>query len=166
LAKLVRRLWSEEVHDAILMSSGAALPVYGANQPWGPVNYAMKLPEPFATPDGNGGAVANFLDAFLRGNRDDQSRRPDGSITQALNLMNDPFVMNKVRSTTTGLLKTSLAMTDNTQMVNNMFLTVLSRYPTAAELSTALANLQSNRTQETQNLLWSLYNKVDFVFNY
>ena len=33
-------------------------------------------------------------------------------------------------------------------------------------MSAALQNLKSNRTQEAQNLMWSLYNKVDFVFNY
>jgi hypothetical protein len=161
--KLVRRLWSEEVHDAILMSSGAALPVYGATQPWGPVSLAMKLPEPLNTP---GGSVTTFLDAFLRGNRDDQSRRSDGSITQALSLMNDTFVMSKVNSTKTGILNLVLAMTDDHQLVNTLFLQVLSRFPTSTEMNTALANLKTNRTQETQNLLWSLYNKVDFVFNY
>ena len=53
------------------------------------------------------------------------------------------------------------------QMVNNLFLTVLSRYPTAAEMTTALANLKSGtRSSEAENLLWELYNKVDFIFNY
>jgi hypothetical protein len=162
--KMVRRLWSEEVHDAIAQSS-AQVPTYN-NATWGPANWAMQFPEPLNTPDGGNGAVNNFLNAFLRGNRDDQVRKPDGSISQALNLMNDNFVMSRIKPATAGLLKTSLAITDNTQMVNNLFLNVLSRYPTPAELSAALANLQSNRTQEAQNLLWSLYNKVDFVFNY
>ena len=40
-------------------------------------------------PDGGNGAVNNFLNAFLRGNRDDQPRKRDGSISQALDLMND-----------------------------------------------------------------------------
>jgi len=76
--KLVRRLWSEEVHDAIAQSSGI-LPSYPGNftsgsttMSWGPVSFAMKLPEPLATPDGANGVVAQFLDAFLRGNRDDR----------------------------------------------------------------------------------------------
>ena len=163
--KLVRRLWSEEVHDAIAQSSGI-IPTYN-NATWGPVNWAMKLPEPDSTPDGAAGAVTAFLDAFLRGNRDDQPRRPDGSISQALGLMNDNFVMSRIKPNgpATSLLVKALAMQD-TQMVNTLFLTVLSRYPTAAEMSAALANFKTNRTQEAQNLLWSLYNKVDFIFNY
>jgi len=52
--------------------------------------------------------------------------------------------------------------------VSTLFLNVLSRYPTAAEMSTALQNLQTQatRTTEARYLYWSLYNKVDFVFNY
>jgi hypothetical protein len=181
--KLVRRLWSEEVHDAIATSTGI-MPAYqngnattGIN--WGPVNYAMQLPEPLNTPDGANGAVKSFLDAFLRGNRDDQPRRPDGSISQALGLMNDQFVSNRIapKGVPVGLLKTVLAMPAANDgvvgqggsvggLVDTLFMTVLSRHPSSAELGDAMGNLKTNRTQEAQNLLWSLYNKVDFVFNY
>ena len=41
----------------------------------------------------------NFLDAFLRGNRDDQPRSESGSILQTLNLMNDSLVMSRVSPT-------------------------------------------------------------------
>jgi hypothetical protein len=159
---LIRRLWSEELHDAIVMSSFVT-PTYN-NSLWGPLNHAMKFPEPRATPDGLNGPVASFLDSFLRGNRDDQARRPDGSISQALGLMNDNFVMSRVQPAS-GLLKLVLPLSD-TDLVNSMFITILSRLPTQAEMSAALQNLKSNRTQEAQNLMWSLYNKVDFVFNY
>ncbi len=170
--KLVRRLWSEDVHDAIAQSSGI-LPSYAGNfnsgttqLSWGPVSYAMQTPEPMNTPD-NGGVVSQFLDAFLRGNRDDQDRRADGSISQALGLMNDQtMVMNRVLSTTaTSLIQQALKLPDD-QLVDTLFLNVLSRPATASEKNTALGNLKNNRTQEAQTLLWSLYNKVDFVFNY
>jgi hypothetical protein len=164
--KLVRRLWSEELHDSIVQSSGIT-PTYN-NPDWGPQNYAMKFPEPMNTPDGANGTMTAFLDAFLRGNRDDEPRRPDGSISQALGLMNDNFVMSRVKpaGTVTGALINKVLPLPDDQLVNTLFLTVLSRYPNSTEMSTALANLKSNRTQEAQNLLWALYNKVDFVFNY
>jgi hypothetical protein len=83
--------------------------------------------------------------------------------------MNDNFVMNSRVNTNvaTSLIVKALAL-PNDQLVNTLFLNVLSRYPTAAEMSTALQNLQtqSTRTQEARYLYWSLYNKVDFVFNY
>jgi len=165
----VRRMWSEEVADAITQSSG--IPATYTNANWNPttVNWAMKLPEPRNTGGNGTAASATFLDAFLRGNRDDQERRGDGSISQALSLMNDSnFVMARVNSNaTTSLIVKALAL-PNDQLVNTLFLNVLSRYPTAAEMSTAMQNLQtqSTRTQEARYLYWSLYNKVDFVFNY
>ena len=166
--KMVRRLWGEEIHDAVAISSNN-LPTYSNLGVYGTLNYAMQLPEPLGVPDGANGNVTGFLDAFLRGNRDDQPRSEDGSILQALNLMNDSFIMNRTSATNpaTGLLATSLKLS-NPQLVNTLFLAVLSRYPTTQEMSTALTNLASaaTRNQEAQDLLWSLYNKVDFTFNY
>jgi hypothetical protein len=55
----------------------------------------------------------------------------------------------------------------NDQLVDHLFLTALSRYPTEAEKSLAVSSLQTGtRNQKVENLLWSLYNKVDFIFNY
>jgi hypothetical protein len=175
--KLVRRLWAEEIHDSVALSSNV-VPTYagtyalpGSSGAWGPVNWAMKFPEPFNTPTGaaqNAPANATFLDAFLRGNRDDESRKPEGSIAQALGLMNDNFIMARVRSNdANSLIRRALAIPDD-QLVDTLYLTVLSRYPTSTEKTAALANLKppNNRTTEAQNLLWSLYNSVSFVFNY
>ncbi|MEO8098911.1 MAG: DUF1549 domain-containing protein [Acidobacteriota bacterium] len=162
--KLVRRLWSEEIHDAIVQSSG--VPATYTNAAWNPttVNWAMQLPEPLGTGPGT------FLDPFLRGNRDDEPRRGDPSIAQALALMNDGFVMTRVNSTaTTTTLAQALRLPDD-QAVTTLYLTVLSRYPSPTELATAVNNLKNTnataRTQEGRNLLWSLYNKVDFIYNY
>jgi hypothetical protein len=165
--KLVRRLWGEEIHDALATSSGI-IPTY-TNPYYGTINYAMQFPEPLSMPDGANGNVTGFLDSFLRGNRDDQPRSESGSILQALNLMSDSLVMNRISATTpSGSLLVSNLSLPNPTLVNNLFLAVLSRYPTAQEMTTAINNLSntSTRTQEAQNLLWTLYNKVDFIFNY
>jgi hypothetical protein len=161
----VRRLWSEELHDAVAQSSNI-LPKYTV-PPNGTLTWAMQFPEPLNTPTA-GNAVTPFLDAFLRGNRDDETRSGEGSISQALDLMNDPFVMSRTKSTgaATSLLVQNLNLSNN-QLVNTLFLSVLSRYPTTDELTQAMTQLGSgNRSQQAENLLWSLYNKVDFVFNY
>jgi len=162
--KFVRRLWAEEVHDAIVQSSNI-VPTYNI-APSGAASYAMQFPEPLATPTRD--PVTAFLDAFLRGNRDDQVRSDDGSISQALDLMNDNFVMSRIKSTgaSSSLLVANLNL-PNDQLVSKLFLTVLSRPATAAEMTSALAMLNAGvRNTSAENLLWSLYNKVDFVFNY
>jgi hypothetical protein len=161
----VRRLWSEEVHDAIAQSSNI-IPSYTVASN-GTLSLAMQFPEPLNTPSA-GNAVTPFLDAFLRGNRDDEVRSGDGSISQALDLMNDILVMSRVKSNgpATSLLVQNLGLPDS-QLVNTLFLAVLSRNPTGQEMATALSQLATgNRNQQAENLLWSLYNKVDFVFNY
>jgi hypothetical protein len=161
----VRRLWAEELHDAVAQSSNI-LPRYtlALNVP---ATWAMQFPEPLGTPTLRDPVTA-FLDAFLRGNRDDQARSAEGSISQALNLMNDNFVMSRTKSTgaATSLLVQNVNLPNN-QLVNILFVSVLSRYPTTEEMTRAVNQLTSgNRGQQAENLLWSLYNKVDFVFNY
>ena len=168
--KMVRRLWAEEVHDAITSTSGA-IPSYNLGATYGMLSQALQFPEPLNTPDGSNGAVNNFLNSFLRGNRDDQPRKNDGSILQALYLMNDNFTASRTsmaKAPKTGLLQTVAAL-PNDQAVSTLFLTVLSRYPTSAEMSSAMGSLTGTgtaRNPQLENLLWSLYNKVDFVFNY
>ena len=133
----------------------------------GRMSLAMQFPEPRGVP---GGAVGQFLDNFLRGDRDSAERSEDGSVLEALSLKNDPFVMSRIRSTTTGGVKSLLAENidqPNDQLVRNLYLAVLSRYPSASEKAAGIAQVQTQtRTQSAEDFLWSLYNKVDFTFNY
>ena len=176
---LVRRLMAEEIHDVMATTSNI-LPTYSVNAPAGAtfsergaytVRFAMQLPETGTLPDNS--VVASFLNSFARGNRLDDDRKGDGSALQALNLMNDAFVMTRIRSSNTGgqqsLLNRYINMADE-QLVNQLYLTVLSRYPVQQEAETAIATLRgttgTTRLQKGENLLWSLYNKVDFIYNY
>jgi hypothetical protein len=183
--KLVRRLWAEEVHDAVVQSSGV-LPNNGAGYnlqnfstfpdgspytgypTYGPIKWAMQAPDVRTTPD-NGGAVFQFFIAFLRGDRDLEDRRGDGSVLQALNLMNDPFINNRTDLTKApkdSLLYRYLSLPAD-QLIDNFYLAVLSRHPTDAEKKTALQQLPKGQIAlGAESLLWALYNKVDFVFNY
>jgi hypothetical protein len=163
--KLVRRLWSEEAADAIALSSNIS-PTYKTGTLT--FNWAMQYPETAVEP-------APFMQAFLPGNRDDQPRRPDGAIQQALVLMNDSTVMNKLVTSAAGaasesLLSSALSLTRNQDLVNMLYINILSRFPTTAENTTAATLLGTatgtTRTQKAQELMWTLYNKVDFMFNY
>jgi hypothetical protein len=177
--KFVRRLWSEEILDGINQSSGV-ITNFATNgftdssvSPSYPVpQYAMQLPDTIGVP--NDGSTKNFLDAFLRGNRDDQQRKQDGSILQALNLMNNPLMETKwvpTGAAASPLVTQNISQT-NTNVVNTFYLTILSRYPSPSELTTATnilgaaPNTTLGRQQALADLMWALYNKVDFVFNY
>jgi len=174
--KLVRRLWAEEIHDAIAQSSWV-IPTYKVYLGQDPndvaggtvnVNWAMQFPEP-RTNASTGGTVNNFLDAFLRGNRDDNPRRPEGSMTQALSLMNDTFVMTRIKTANAGAggLINQVQKKSDDDLVTTMYLNVLSRLPNDDERQIALNKLaKGDRKAASEDLLWSLYNKVDFIFNY
>ena len=170
--KFVRRLWGEEIVDAMAQSSGT-LPSYTVtgftDQGFGKVSYTMQFPDVVNTE----GTTNAFLDTFLRGNRDDQPRKYEGSILQALNLMNSSGVVEQ-RLTLSGANANQLLVSARTrqpgEIVNLLYLNILSRYPSSDEMSKASAAIPSAngtpKDQAIQDLAWSLYNKVDFVFNY
>ncbi len=193
--KYVRRLDSEELHDAIVTATNLpnsyTMSVNGTNTTFlgyqlqddagaktRDVVWAMQLPEPIE-PRTNGGARA-FLDSFLRGDRDQKLRTNEASILQSLNMMNNTMVTNRITqgaritgvpntpeipSTVRRLLAdTSLS---NEQIVQKLYLTTLSRYPTDAEKAKLLPYFTSMTKQAaTESIQWVLLNKVDFLFNY
>ena len=118
-----------------------------------------------------------ILDSFMRGNRDSEERRSDGSVPQALNLMNDGLVMSRSRASGTGatasfarqLLIRYPQAAMNQQLIAEMFLTVLSRRPTPEETAEVAAQLAA-RPQEkpacVQELAWALLTSAEFRFNH
>jgi len=112
-------------------------------------------------------ASVTFLDAFLRGDREETPRSAEATIIQALHLMNSPLVIERVKSSQANGALAALLGQDDGALVAGLYLRILSRYPTADELTTGIQLVQSgNRTEAAEDLMWSLYNKVDFIFNY
>ncbi len=182
--KYARRLSAEEIHDAIVTSTGivpamafnggTSQPGYvltdDANAEKQRVIWAMQLPES-VEPRTNGGARA-FLDSFLRGDRDQKLRLNDASILQSLNLMNNSFVMGRIHRSNTGsnvsrlLADTTLT---NEQIITKLYLNTLSRRPTADEITKLLpyfGTTAATKQSATESIQWVLLNKVDFMFNY
>ncbi|MDQ6759854.1 MAG: DUF1549 and DUF1553 domain-containing protein [Acidobacteriota bacterium] len=163
-----RRLEGEEIHDAISDATGV-FNKYTVEGWGGTVQYAMQLPEP-VEPRSNG-AVANFMNVFLRGNRDTTQRNQASSILQQLNLMNDPFVTGRTQVAKSPALLAISKIADNGAAVDEIFLTFLSRRPSAYERSHALSYLQKATSAAARNtviedLSWASINKLDFLFSY
>lgn len=166
--RLPRRLDAEEVHDAIVKATQKPQPymVQGFAEPF---VWAAQLPDT-SEPRSNGTARA-FLDAFNRGNRDTVPRRQDGSILMWLNLMNSTFTNGRARAAGTNASPYLAELARNgsdEQIVEDMFLTFLSRRPTEYERGTALKALEkaASRTAAIEDLSWALMNKIDFLFSY
>jgi hypothetical protein len=161
-----RRLEGEEIHDAIVKATG--VPARYTLQGLDPVERAIELPEP-AEPRSNGAARA-FMDTFFRGNRDTQARTQSGSILQQIALMNDVFVLNRIRVTASPRLQEA-ARLSNEAALDEIFLLFLSRKPTAEERARGLAVLSRGTTAAARNaaiedLAWVCINKVEFLFSY
>lgn len=168
--KLVRRLDAEEVHDAIIKATGVGVTYQlrdTLNQPTFTVNWAMQLPDT-AEPRGNG--VINFLNSFIRGDRDVKPRSNEASIQQALNLMNNSFVMGRIHQNNAGSLVARLladASLTPTQITTQLYLNTLARNPVQSELDALTPLFTSmSRRQATEAVQWALLNKMDFIFNY
>jgi hypothetical protein len=164
-----RRLEGEEVHDAIVRATGGP-PLYTVGGWANPVSWAMQLPEP-VEPRSNGTA-AGFMNAFQRGNRDTQFRSQNGSVQMYLNLMNNTFVTNRVQTRNSPNLQAAARITDNEQLVEELFFAFLSRRPTEYERGIALKRLSGPFTAQytrgvlIEDLAWALINKTDFIFSY
>jgi hypothetical protein len=159
---LPRRLMAEALLDAIFKSTnvGAMLPVTGSPA----VTKAMQLPDPS---EGRG-TYGTLLNNFGRGNRDDEPRTNDSSIVQALALLNDRTVTDRVKATaTTSTVHNLLASTkDPATIVDSLYLATLGRYATSAERNAAIAYLGSgDLTKKTEDLQYSLLNRLEYLFN-
>ena len=109
--------------------------------------------------------------AVRSGNRDTVQRSQAGSILQQLSLMNDAFVTNRTKVAASPALKAIAQVTDNNALVEQLFLTFLSRMPSDSERQAALGSLNAANTATLRNnavedLAWVLINKLEFLFSY
>ncbi len=166
----VKRLSAEQVHDAIMVASGRYAS-YSVSRTLRGIQYATQFSDVVNVPQGNARRPRSarlLLQSFTPGDREETGRSRTGSPLQALNLMNNPFVTDRVSpNAPTGTLAEALQLADDA-LVAHLYLTVLSRYPTETEIAFAVDYVQaaSDRGAAASNLLWALFNKTDFYFNY
>lgn len=161
-----RRLEAEEVHDTLSQASGNWVN-------YTPQGFAETVRSAWVMPDPSepGGAAGTLMTTFLRGNRDSQARRQEGSILQSLTLLNDTFIRDRIRLATSPNLRAAAAVPNNSAMIDEVFLLYLGREPSEEEKAKALGVLTKATTAALRNatiedLAWVLVNKVDFLINY
>ena len=168
--KFVRRLKAEEIHDSLVHASGlyTDVPVRGTDFR---AKYATETrsPEDFK---GKGPALKDvnfFLESFGQTNREYAERTNEGDITQAILLMNSPFVLRQVSAASggflAGLLNRQPAPSDR-EKIEEIFERFLVRKPTAEEMALAMDIVQTASRKGWEDLQWLLVNKVEFVFNF
>jgi len=162
-----RRLEAEVLIDALCQISGAE------------EEYSSPIPEPFTfIPKGersvalaDGSITSSFLDMFGRSARDtgfasERDNRPTAE--QRLHMLNSSHVQKKIigsqklRAFTRGNRSPRL-------VANQIYLTILSRYPTPEELRTvqSYATSRSAKAQETlADVTWALVNSAEFQYRH
>jgi hypothetical protein len=157
-----RRLMAEVLIDAVATATEVPMnfPVQGMPN----VTKAIKLPDPL---DARRQPASLLMDHFGRGNRDDVTRTSDGAVSQALALMNDRVVTERVKRANNSLVQKTLAATqDPGTIVDRLYLASLSRRPTPAERQTAVDYLRAGTLAErTEDLHYALLNSLEFLFN-
>ena len=96
-------------------------------------------------------------------------RNHEPSVAQVLHLFNSPEIQRKLSHDRGTVARLVAARENDRELVDDFYLTILSRLPTANERDIAvshLANQASERRQAAEDFAWSLMNTLEFVFNH
>jgi hypothetical protein len=113
-----------------------------------------------------------FLRLFGRPNRTTAcscERSVAPNVAQVLHLMNSPTVQQKLQHTGGRIAELVHGLKDDGKLVDELYLTFFTRFPSDEERRAAVAYLQrpnTARLDAAQDLAWSLLNTLEFTFNH
>ena len=112
---------------------------------------------------------SRFLSLYGRSNREflgDLDPKLEPTLTQALHMINSSYIHKKLRSADGVLNRLMKAKINNRKLINELYLTTLSRFPTDTEFETAKAYLAESpkRRPGSEDILWALISSREFVF--
>jgi hypothetical protein len=166
--RFVRRLKAEEIHDSLVAATG----IYNEIHIRG-TDFRAKFATETRSPEDFKGKSAIlkdanfFLESFGQTNREYAERTNEGDITQAILLMNSPFVLRQIKSLPgsylSGLRAESLP---DEERIVRLFERFLVRRPDPGELAMAREVVRDSSEKAWEDLQWLLVNKVEFVHNF
>ena len=154
-----RRLPAEVAHDAVEQATGFKTNFSNMSTD----SRAIDLPhERFGS---------YFMDTFDRPKRVsgcECERSTSATLSQVLLLSNSDEVEGKLQNGTARIAKLFEAKRSTPQMIEELYLAAFSRYPTPQEIFTATAYIDrdSEPRKAVEDLLWSLLNSREFLFNH
>jgi len=163
----LRRLEAEVLIDAICQVTGTT------------EKYTSAIPEPYtflpegyraiALPDGS--ITSSFLEEFGRPPRDtglESERNNRISASQRLQMLNSTHIQRKLEQSPR-IQELLMAGPRPRPLVDNLYLTVVSRFPTDEETRIALRYLDANKKARRQaiiDLAWALINSAEFMYRH
>jgi WD40 repeat protein/mono/diheme cytochrome c family protein len=115
---------------------------------------------------------SQFLDAFGRPNASSDcpcERDSQTSVVQSLHMMNSRALQSKLSSTEGWVKKLASSSRSPEEIVTELYLRSLARFPMPDELKVAAAAFvgpEMTRQTATEDVLWALLNSPEFVFNH
>jgi hypothetical protein len=113
---------------------------------------------------------STFLDTFGRPNPNQDppcERVEELTMTQTLHLMNSPELLRLVTQDGGRADKLSQSEQSDHEVIDEIYLSIYSRFPTAEEREVAknyMAETPDQRRQSVEDLMWALLNTPEFVF--
>jgi hypothetical protein len=169
--KYARMLGAEELHDSITIATdrpgsfggGRRRQVLNDEDPPGPtVSMAMQSSMPRSS-----GELKSFMQAFGQANRGAPAQPVRPSPLQPIMLMRSSVVNDRVLAAKDSRVQRLLgSYQDDGKVVEELFLSTLSRQPTPEEKAFAVAQMAKNRVEGAQNVQWALLNLVEFLYNF
>lgn len=164
----VRRLEAEVMIDALCKISGT-------NE-----SYSSLIPEPFTfIPEehrsielADGSITSQFLEMFGRPARDtglESERNNQPTDSQRMHLLNSSHIQRKIENGPRFREMIRTSGRNPRALIGNIYLTVLSRYPTQDELVTAEGYAKTsgqNANQAASDLIWALINSKEFLYRH
>jgi hypothetical protein len=155
----VKRLTAEQLADALDFATGTREKYQGLP----PGTRAIQLPDP---------EVKSFLlDVFGRPGRQitcECERTSQPNIAQALHLLNGTFLNQKINAPTGRIESLFKGKTPVPAILEEIYLVTLSRPPSSEEVQKAQSWIAKAATprEGVQDLLWTLLNSREFLFNH
>ncbi len=164
--KLARTFTGPEAVDIVSQATASPLQL-GGGRGRGPSVAGVSYVKQLSTP-GGGRDIEAFMQAFYQSDR----RLPPANINvsspvQAMMMMNSPIVTDRVKSEgTTRVANLLKAGKWDDEIIEELFLSSLSRWPTAEEVEVARRLLASDRKTGAEDIQWALLNSVEFIVNH
>jgi hypothetical protein len=141
--------------------------------------HSSLIPEPFtfipanqrSVELGDGSISSSFLEMFGRPARDtglEAERNNAPTAAQRLHLLNSTHIRRKIERSP-NLLQLVRTSRDPRELVDNLYLTVLSRFPTEEELIVLWSYSRSGlvtRREAFVDLTWALINSPEFLYRH
>lgn len=178
-----KRLMAEQLFDSISQATGiylnsprgrrrpGKLARAGIEAPAG-ISRVMQLPTVVSGyRTGANANVVQFLDTFGKPRREavcECERSYDGNIGQALALINGDEINDKIAASDGRVQRLVSSGVPDAQLVEELYLAALSRRPSKEELDEAGSLLRSSKSKSegAEDLMWSLLNSREFLFNH